>query len=50
MSQSYDFELQRLRCKIYNATRSIVRFENKFFYLLWKNVVAYYKAGTVVVN
>jgi hypothetical protein len=33
-SQSYDRELQRQRCKSYNATSSLVRFENKniFFY------------------
>jgi hypothetical protein len=37
--------------KIYNATSSLVRFENKnsFFYLE-NNALAYYSAGVVVVN
>jgi hypothetical protein len=36
--------------KIYNATNSLARFENKniFFYL--KNALANYNAGIVVVN
>jgi hypothetical protein len=36
--------------KIYNATSSLVRFENKniFFYL--KNALAHYSAGVVAVN
>jgi hypothetical protein len=28
-SQSYDFELQRQRCKIYSATNSMARLNNK---------------------
>jgi hypothetical protein len=28
-SQSYDRELQRQRCKNYNETNNLVRFENK---------------------
>jgi hypothetical protein len=28
-SQSYDFDLQRHRCKFFNATGSLARFENK---------------------
>jgi hypothetical protein len=39
MSQSYDFELQRLRCKIYNATRSIVRFENKNIFIYFEKTL-----------
>jgi hypothetical protein len=33
--------------KIYNATRSLVRFKNQN---IWKNGLAYYDAGVVVVN
>jgi hypothetical protein len=37
--------------KIYNATSSLVYFENKnTFFLLRKNALAYYSAGVVVVN
>jgi hypothetical protein len=38
--------------KTYNATSCLVRFANKniFIYLLWKNALAYYNAGVVVVN
>jgi hypothetical protein len=28
-TQSYDFELQRQRCKFFNATGSLSRFEDK---------------------
>jgi hypothetical protein len=37
--------------KIYNATSSLVRFENRniFFYILWGNTLGFY-AGVVAVN
>jgi hypothetical protein len=34
----------------YNATGSLACFENKNIFLLWKNALAYYNAGIVVVN
>jgi hypothetical protein len=35
----------------YNATDSLVCFENKkYFLLIWKNALAYYNAGVVAVN
>jgi hypothetical protein len=35
----------------YNATGSLVCFENKkYFLLIWKNALAYYNAGVVAVN
>jgi hypothetical protein len=36
--------------KNYNATSSLVRFENKNIFLLQKNALAYYNAVVVVVN
>jgi hypothetical protein len=36
--------------KIYNATSSLVRFENKNIFFLLKNALAYYNAGVVAVN
>jgi hypothetical protein len=36
--------------KIYKATSSLVRSENKNFFLLCKNARAYYNAGAVVIN
>jgi hypothetical protein len=33
-TQSYDCELQRQRCKKFNAMISLVRFENKKYFLL----------------
>jgi hypothetical protein len=37
---------------MYNATKSLLSFENKviFFYLLLKNAQGYYNAGVVFVN
>jgi hypothetical protein len=50
-SQSYDRELHRQRCKNYDATISLVRFETKIFSSnLKKNVLACYNAGAVVVD
>jgi hypothetical protein len=46
-SQSYDRELQRQRCKFYNATGSLARFENKIFYSTLKKALAYYNAGDI---
>jgi hypothetical protein len=34
----------------YNATSSLVRFESENIFLYFKNVLAYYNAGVVVVN
>jgi hypothetical protein len=36
--------------KFYNATNSIARFKDKKIISRFKNAVAYYKAGVVVVN
>jgi hypothetical protein len=50
-SQSYDRELQRQRCKFYNATRSLENFGNKkYFCTVYKNALAYYNSGIVVIN
>jgi hypothetical protein len=49
--QSYDRELQRQRVvNIWNATRSLVRFEIKNILIWFEKHVAYYKIGVVVVN
>jgi hypothetical protein len=48
--QSYNRELQRQRCKIYNATNSLVlvRFENKYIYSSLKTLLSTtYNAGVV---
>jgi hypothetical protein len=34
----------------YNATSSLVRFKNKTVFFYYKNALAYYNAGVVVVN
>jgi hypothetical protein len=40
-----------LRCNFfYNATGSLARFENKYFYSILKKALAYYNAGVVAVN
>jgi hypothetical protein len=51
-SQSYNRELQRQRCKNYNAAGSLVCFvAKKIFYTLWKMQKASYDdAGDVAVN
>jgi hypothetical protein len=59
-TQPHDLELQRQRCKIYNATGSLARFENKIFYstlylyiVLYcslKNALVYYNACVVAVH
>jgi hypothetical protein len=36
--------------KIFNATNSLVRFENKHISFLFKNAIVYYNAGVAVVN
>jgi hypothetical protein len=35
---------------IYNATGSLVRFENKNIFIYFKNALAYYNAGVAAVN
>jgi hypothetical protein len=36
--------------KIYNATSSLVRFEDKNIFFYFENDLAYYNAGVVAVN
>jgi hypothetical protein len=36
--------------KLYNATGSLLRFENNFFSSTLKNTLAYYNTGVVAVN
>jgi hypothetical protein len=47
---TYDRGLQRQRCKIYNATSSLLRFENKICTSTLKNAVAYNNADVEAVS
>jgi hypothetical protein len=48
---TYDRELQRRLCKIYNSTISLVRFKNKnMFFYTEKNVLANHNDSVVFIN